>query len=84
MGCDGAMNSDMVGILVNKKINRISISGLAALALGSPADTTFDPLYGGIFTTAPPYVNVGEYHPPSDRQDVFDWKLSQVRHFQLS
>jgi len=50
---------------------------LAVVALGSAADTTHDPLYGGIFTTAPPYVNVGEYHPPTDRQDVFDWKLSQ-------
>lgn len=72
------MTSDAARPLVNDENNRISISGLVAVALGSPADTTQDPLYGGIFTTALPYVHPGEYHPPADRQDEFDWKLSQV------
>lgn len=60
-----------------RKTNRVYVSGFATVALA--ADTTQDPLYGGIFTTAPSYVSgVGEYHPPEDRQDAFDWKLSQV------
>lgn len=51
---------------------------LAGAQTGNPTKNN-DPTYDGIFTTPSPYVAVNEYNPPEDKQDKFDWKLSQVR-----
>jgi hypothetical protein len=46
--------------------------------------STQDPTYGGLFTTAAPYVDLDEYFPPENKQDKFDWHLTKVRRERMS
>lgn len=43
-----------------------------------PSNPNYDPSYGGVFATPPPSVHPDEYIQPENKQDQFDWKLSQV------
>lgn len=46
----------------------------------TPSSKNNDPSYGGLFTTArpQPYIHPDEYVQPENKQDQFDWKLTQV------
>lgn len=63
------------------------ISGLlgAALAQNTPpqqakqAGEIADPTYGGIFDSGVAYIHPDDYVQPENKQDKFDWKLTQVR-----
>jgi hypothetical protein len=61
------------------------LTGLVGVTLAAvepsanvPQNPSYDPSFGGIFTTQKPYVHPDEYVQPEDKQDQFDWKLSKV------